>query len=125
MVVSGGLLFAFAPRIAGIFSKDEAVIKLSSTVLRMVACSEPIFGVSLVIEGMLQGAGKTVMPFVFNIAGMWGVRILGTFICIVLNGMGLVSAWACMIGHNLLLFILFSLYYVKGRWRKECVIRNA
>ena len=30
--------------------------------------------------------------------------------------MGLVSAWACMIGHNLLLFILFGLYYAGGRW---------
>ena len=66
-----------------------------------------------------------MMPFVFNIAGMWGVRILGTFICIVLCGMGLVSAWACMIGHNLLLFILFSLYYAKGKWRKECVMLDA
>lgn len=116
MVVSGTLLFIFAPKAAGIFSKDPHVIALCSTVLRMVACSEPIFGVSLVIEGMLQGAGKTVMPFVFNIAGMWGVRILGTFICIVLSGMGLVSAWACMIGHNLLLFILFTAYYLSGRW---------
>ena len=130
MIVSGALLFIFAPKIAGIFSKDARVIALSSTVLRMVACSEPIFGVSLVIEGMLQGAGRTMMPFVFNIAGMWGVRILGTFICIVLCKQGLVSAWACMIGHNVLLFILFAAYYASGKWKpksirnSECGIRN-
>lgn len=117
MVVSGALLFIFAPRMAGLFSKDPAVIRLGSTVLRMVACSEPIFGVALVIEGMLQGAGKTVAPFIFNMVGMWGVRILGTFICIKLLGLGLGAAWACMIGHNLLLFILFGVYYLK--WRKE------
>ena len=116
MIVSGGLLFAFAPKMAGIFSRDASVIALASTVLRMVAYSEPIFGVSLVIEGILQGAGKTVMPFIFNIAGMWGVRILGTFICIVLMKLGLVSAWACMIGHNVLLFVLFTLYFVSGKW---------
>lgn len=116
MIVSGGLLFAFAPAMAGIFSKDPQVISLGSRVLRMVACSEPIYGVSLVIEGMLQGAGKTVVPFIINIAGMWGVRILGTFICIVLYKQGLVSAWACMIGHNLLLFILFTAYYLSGKW---------
>lgn len=116
MTVTGTLLFIFAPAMAGVFSKDPAVIALAVTVLRMVAVSEPIYGVSLVIEGMLQGAGKTVAPFVFNITGMWGVRILGTFICTCLLGFGLVSAWACMIGHNLLLFILFLTYYLRGRW---------
>ena len=116
MVVSGTLLFIFAERMAGIFSKDAAVVALSATVLRMVACSEPFFGIGIVIEGMLQGAGKTVAPFIFNIIGMWGVRIVGTFICIRLLSLGLVSAWACMIGHNLLLFVLFGAYYVRGSW---------
>ena len=117
MVISGSLLFLFAPAMVGIFSADAAVILLGSTVLRMVACSEPFYGVSIVIEGMLMGAGKTVVPFFFNVAGMWGVRIVGTFICTQLLGMGLVSAWACMIGHNLLLFVMFVLYYRFGRWK--------
>ncbi len=116
MLLSGGLLFAFAPPMVGIFTKDPAVVALGSTVLRMVACSEPFYGVSIVVEGMLQGAGKTRAPFVFNILGMWGVRILGTWICTQRLGMGLVSAWGCMIGHNLLLFTLFLLYYLRGRW---------
>lgn len=116
MTVTGGLLFAFAEPMAGVFSKDAQVIALASTVLRMVAVSEPVYGVSLVIEGMMQGAGKTVAPFVFNIIGMWLVRILGTFICIHLLSMGLVSAWACMIGHNVLLFAMFLVYYLRGRW---------
>ena len=116
MILSGSLLFAFAPTMAGIFSKDPAVITLGSTVLRMVACSEPFYGVSIVIEGMLQGAGKTKVPFVVNILGMWGVRILGTWICTTRLGMGLISAWGCMIGHNLLLFALFLVYYLRGKW---------
>ena len=116
MLLSGGLLFAFAPKMVGLFSRDAAVILLGSTVLRMVACSEPFYGVSIIIEGMLQGAGRTMVPFVFNIIGMWGVRIVGTFICTRLLGLGLVSAWGCMIGHNMLLFVLFVCYYLRGRW---------
>jgi Na+-driven multidrug efflux pump len=116
MLVSGTLLFCFAPSMVGLFSTDAAVIALGSTVLRMVACSEPFYGVSIVIEGMLQGAGKTVVPFIFNITGMWGVRIAGTFICTQLLKYGLVSAWGCMIGHNMLLFLLYVIYYRRGRW---------
>ena len=116
MVISGALLFAFAPGMVGLFSTDAAVILLGSTVLRMVACSEPFYGVSIVIEGMLMGAGKTVASFVFSIIGMWGVRIVGTFICTQVLGMGLVSAWSCMIAHNLLLFGMFVVYYRRGKW---------
>ena len=117
MVVSGGLLFAFAPAMVRLFSADAAVILLGSTVLRMVACSEPFYGVPLVIEGMLMGAGKTVASFAFNIAGMWGIRIVGTYICTQVLGFGLVSAWGCMIAHNLALFVMFTVYNFRGNWR--------
>ena len=116
MVLSGLLLFIFAPVLAGLFTKDPDVIALCSVVLRMVAVSEPFYGVSIVTEGMLQGAGQTKMPLLFNVCGMWGVRILGTFICTKLLGFGLTSAWGCMIAHNLLLFVLFTTYYRRGRW---------
>jgi len=65
---------------------------------------------------MLQGAGQTRAAFAFNLCGMWGVRIVGTFLCTRLLGMGLVAAWGCMIGHNLLLFALFLGYFLRGRW---------
>jgi len=116
MILSGSMLFAFAPNMMRLFSTDQQVILLGSIVLRMVAVSEPFYGVSIIVEGMLQGMGKTLMPFVCNIIGMWGIRIIGTFICTRLLGFGLISAWACMIGHNMILFIMFTLYYKFGKW---------
>ena len=116
MTLSGGLLFLFAPSMMRLFSKSTEVIYLGSIVLRMVAVSEPIYGVSIVMEGMMQGVGKTVTPFIFNIIGMWGVRIIGTFLCTQILGFGLVSAWGCMIAHNAMLFILFSIHFARGAW---------
>ena len=124
MVLSGGLLFIFAPEMVRLFSKDTQVISLGASVLRMVAVTEPFFGMAIIFEGMMQGVGKTVMPFACNIIGMWGVRIVGTYLCTQLLGGGLVSAWGCMIAHNLLLFTLFFLYFLSGKWnplhRKDC-----
>ena len=116
MILSGGALFVMAPGLMRIFSGSGEVIALGTAVLRMVAVSEPFYGFSIIIEGMMQGVGKTRQPFLYNIAGMWLVRIVGTFICTQLLGMGLVSAWACMIAHNLLLFVLFTLCYIRGAW---------
>ena len=116
MLVSESLLFVFAPWMMSLFSKDAAVIALGAVVLRMVAVSEPFYGVSIVIEGMMQGMGNTVLPFLFSISGMWGIRIVGTFICTQLLGLGLISAWGCMIAHNMLLFVMFLICYLTGKW---------
>ena len=116
MIVSGGLLFAFAPPLIRIFSDSPEVIALGTTVLRMVALSEPFYGFSIIIEGFLQGVGNTKMPFIYNIVGMWGIRIVGTFICTTFFATGLVSAWACMIAHNMFLFAVFLISYIRGSW---------
>ena len=116
MILSGGALFLLAPPLVGIFSDSADVMALAVTVLRMVALSEPFYGFSIIVEGMMFGVGNTKQPFVFNILGMWVVRIVGTFICTQLLSFGLISAWACMISHNLLLFTLFFWCYVTKKW---------
>ena len=116
MILSGAALFFSAPFLVGIFTKSREVITLGSTVLRMVAVSEPFYGVSIIVEGLMMGVGKTKAPFLYNITGMWCVRILGAMICIRFLEMGLVSAWACMIAHNMLLFCFYLATFVRGIW---------
>jgi len=81
-----------------------------------VAVSEPFYGVSIIIEGMMLGVGNTRTPFMYNILGMWGVRIVGTFICTKFLGLGLAAAWGCMIAHNLLLFVLYLINHLRRKW---------
>lgn len=116
MIGSGACLFFAAPVLMKLFSSHDGVIALGASVLRMVAVSEPFYGFSIIIEGLMMGVGKTKEPFVYNIIGMWLIRIVGTYICTQIFGLGLISAWACMITHNLLLFVLFLVCYVRGAW---------
>lgn len=116
MILSGTALFLSAPILVGLFTRSREVITLGSTVLRMVAVSEPFYGVSIIVEGLMMGVGKTKAPFLYNITGMWCIRILGTMICTRFLGMGLVSAWACMIAHNMLLFCLYLATFFRGSW---------
>lgn len=116
MVLSGATLFVTAPWLMQLFSKDQQVILLGVSVLRLVALSEPFYGVSIIVEGMMQGMGNTMIPFACNITGMWGIRIVGTFICTQLLGFGLMAAWGCMVVHNLMLFAVFAFLCVSGRY---------
>ena len=116
MIFSGFALFVTAPVLMSLFSSSAEVIELGSTVLRMVAVSEPFYGFSIIIEGFMMGVGKTKQPFVFNIIGMWCMRIVGTFIFTQLLPYGLIAAWACMIAHNMLLCVLYFITYIRGSW---------
>lgn len=116
MVLSGAALFFTATPLVSLFSKSEDVIALGSVVLKMVALSEPFFGFTIIIEGMLIGIGNTKTPFVYNIIGMWCIRIFGTFICTQILQFGLIGAWGCMIAHNLALFIMYFVTFKSGKW---------
>lgn len=116
MTLSGATLFLGAEALMRVFTTDESVIALGASVLRMVALSEPVYGVAIILEGTFQGVGDTRYTFVCNLLGMWGVRIMGTFLMLRLLNLGLTAAWGCMIAHNLLLGILFLAHYLRGRW---------
>ena len=112
MVITGGLLFIFSREMMTLFISDADVIALGSSALKIVAVSEPIFGLAIIMEGIFNGAGDTRHPLIFSTLTMWLVRILGTWLCINVFSLGLNAVWLCMVGDNsirgLLLFILFA-----------------
>ena len=116
MTLSGALLFVFAGSIMRIFTQDEAVIAAGARVLKLVALSEPIYGIAIIIEGIFNGVGDTLHTFIFNALGMWGIRILGAYIFVIRLGGGLTQAWLCMIAHNAALGIMLILRYRYGKW---------
>lgn len=108
MTLSGILLFIFAESLMGFFTTDAGVVALGTTVLKMVAFSEPFFGMYIISEGIYYGLGRTKYPFVIEFGGMWLVRILSTYIAIHYFGVGLVGVWCCMIADNIIKAILLT-----------------
>jgi putative MATE family efflux protein len=119
MAVTGGLLFAFPQFMMGIFSSDAAVIEMGASALRIVAVSEPLFGLLIILEGVFNGVGDTRVPFIYSLITMWGVRILGTFLCVSVFHMGLNQVWLCMVGDNVMRALLLGERFVSGRWKKQ------
>jgi Na+-driven multidrug efflux pump len=109
MTLSGVLLFIFAETLMGFFTTDASVIALGTTVLKMVAFSEPFYGMYVISEGIYYGLGKTKYPFVIEFGGMWLVRILATYLGIHFFNQGLVYVWTCMIADNVIKATLLTL----------------
>lgn len=118
MAISGAVLFAIPDVMMRLFSNDEAVIALGVKVLRIVALSEPFFGAGIILEGVFNGIGDTRTPFLFNIATMWGVRILGTQICVSVFHLELTAVWCCMVACNVAYCALMAARMLRGTWKR-------
>jgi putative efflux protein, MATE family len=119
MTLLAVFLFIFAAPIMAIFTRDTAVIQLGSSLLKIVALSEPLYAGSIVLEGIFNGVGYNKIPFVYSTFAMWGVRILFSYLCVFHWDMGLTAVWICMIGDNILRCILLGLHYLKSHWREK------
>lgn len=108
MCVSGLLLFAGAEFMMSLFTNDSEVIAIGSRLLRIVAFTEPVFGSSAVMEGIYNGLGRTKYPFLVELLSRWGVRILGSFLCVRIWDLGIDAVWYCMIGDNIVKALLLA-----------------
>ena len=107
MTVSGLILFFAAYPLMKIFTTSETVAAMGASVLRMVAFSEPFFGLMVAWEGISYGTGRTRSVFIIEALSMWGVRILFTFL-VIRAGMGLTAVWWCMIADNVTKAVLLT-----------------
>ncbi|QAA34488.1 MATE family efflux transporter [Clostridium manihotivorum] len=119
MTITGGILFLFPKFMMSIFTQDPTVIRTGASVLRIVAISEPMFGALIILEGIFNGVGDTKTPFFFSVFSMWGIRILSTFLCVGIFGLGLKAVWLCMVADNVVRFLLLLTRFISGRWKKK------
>ena len=118
MVLSGILLYFGSTLLMRLFTPSERVVELGSAMLKIVAFSEPFFGLMVVLEGIFYGLGRTGYAFFVETAGMWAVRILFTFLCVRVWGLGLNAVWYCMIADNICKALLFVIpFFIKKKRR--------
>lgn len=116
MLVASILMAVFAPQLISIFSSVPEVIALGSTVLRIEAIAEPFFGLSMMVFGILRGAGDTKGPFYLALLGMWAVRVPGSWLLLHFFGLGLQGVWLAMMADMIVRGIASFIRFRKGNW---------
>ena len=118
MFISGVILFFVAYPLMSVFTSSDAVAVLGAQMLKLVAFTEPFFGLMIVIEGIYYGKGRTKGGFVAETLSMWGVRILFTFLGVRFFSFTLREVWFCMIADNICKAMMLLVLYLKQR-KKE------
>ncbi len=112
MLLMSALMFIFADSLFTLFTDDPEILVIGPRLLRIVALNEPLFAVSIVLESIFNGIGKTKLPFVASTISQWVFRVGGSLICLNVFGLGIEAAWICMISDNIFRCIILGVEYI-------------
>ncbi len=116
MFLSGLVLYFTAQPLMSLFTPSQEVIRIGSEMLKLVAFSEPFFGLMVVMQGIMYGMGRTKYAFWAEAVSMWGVRILFTYIVVYVWHLSLREVWYCMIACNVTKAVLLTLpFIIRGK----------
>ncbi len=121
-IVISAACILFRRELISMFNQDPDVIRIGSEYLLIVSGFYLIFGSMFLIQGILRGAGDTIVPMFITLFSLWLIRIpLSYYFSQFLdtNGIWLGIPVAWIIGY------VFSLiFYKTGRWKNKGVIKH-
>ena len=117
-MVTGTLLFLFAPALASLFNSDAQVVAEAALALRVVAFAEPFFAVSIILTNALRGASDVRYPMMVGLMGMWLVRVPLSCLLVLVFDWGLAGVWGGMAVDLILRGGLCICRWRSGRWLK-------
>lgn len=113
----GAVMYLASGALAAVFSPDPAVVAIAAAFIAICAVEQPFNAVSIVVSGALRGAGDTVMPFVYGLITMWGVRILGAWLFGLRLNMGVLAiCWAMVADLGVRSLLLWG-RFLHGKWK--------
>jgi MATE family multidrug resistance protein len=75
MLCTGALFIGVPEMLAGLYTRDAAVLALAAMLLPLAGLFQVFDGLQVVAIGLLRGLGDTRMPMFINIFGFWCVGI--------------------------------------------------
>lgn len=104
-----------------LFTKDQAVIRAGDQYLTIVSASYILFTLMFIYNGLLRGAGDTLLPMFFSLLSLWIIRIpIAWFLS---ERIGSVGIWWSIPAGWFVGLVLAFFYYKTGRWKKMAVVK--
>jgi putative MATE family efflux protein len=115
------VVILFGHQLMSAFSNDPNVIEIGEQYLFIVGAFYVLFSTMFISNGVLRGAGDTLIPMLITLLALWVIRIPASYLLSQHFGVegiwwGIPAAW--FIG------ALFStIYYSTGRWKRKVVVK--
>ncbi len=117
-----GVVVLFKFQLMGLFTDDPEVIRIGAEYLFIVSLFYLLFTVMFKINGVLRGAGDTIIPMFITLFSLWVIRVpFALYFSKILGEEGI--WWSQPAGWGVGLILSFG-YYLTGRWKKKGVVKQ-
>lgn len=112
----------FAGPIISLFTNNLEVIEIGKQYIYIVTPFYIVFSTMFILNGVLRGAGDTLVPMIITILALWVIRLPVSWLLsgeIGSNGIwwGIPVAWIFGV-------VVSYFYYLSGRWKKRAVVKH-
>ncbi len=112
----------FGKLLMRMFTDDEVVINMGGDYLRIIGSFYILFSVMFVINGVLRGAGDTLVPMFISLFSLWIIRIPVAWFLANKPAIGVYGIWWSIPIGWLSGVIFYYIYYRMGYWKKKAVV---
>jgi putative MATE family efflux protein len=103
--------------------EDAKVMEIGITYLRIVGSSYLFFAVMFISNGVINGAGHTMITMSFTLLSLWFVRVPVSW-WLSKTSLGITGVWIAIASSFLTTMIISLTYYFSGRWKKSAIIKG-
>ena len=116
-----GVTLIFRIQIMGLFTNEQELIPIGVEYLNIVAPFYFMFAVLFVSNGILRGAGDTLIPMFVTLFALWGIRLpISHFLSIHFGEIGI--WWGIPAGWSFGM-VFATAYYLMGKWKKKEIVK--
>jgi putative MATE family efflux protein len=122
VTLTSGVLI-FSRQLIGLFTTDQEVIEIGREFLFITSPFYIMFSSMFVVNGVMRGAGATLIPMFITLIALWVVRIPASYL--LSQKMGVIGIWWGLPMAWVTGLILSYIYYISGKWKSKVVVNYA
>ncbi|HNY01528.1 MAG TPA: MATE family efflux transporter [Bacteroidales bacterium] len=123
-IVLSTIIVIFSRPLMKMFVSDPTVIAIGSEYLQIIGFTYVLFSVMFTINGLLRGAGDTLIPMFISLFSLWIIRIPVAWFLSHRTGLGLSGVWWAIPLGWMSGVVFYYAYYRTGNWKKKSVLRS-
>jgi len=105
------------------FTTDPVVIRMGGDYLMIIGSTYLLFSTMFVINGVLRGAGDTLVPMFISLFSLWVVRIPVAYFLSKNTSLGVLGIWWSIPIGWFSGMVLYYWYYRLGKWKTRAVVK--
>jgi len=127
LIITGivtAVVINFPTTLLKMFTDDISVLSEGAAILKILAIYYVPFGFMWVFNGVIRGAGNTLVTMFISIFNLWIVRVPLAYYLSNYTALKSKGIWIAMVASSLVASLTSYIYFRTGRWKNSIIIEG-